>query len=444
MRLSIYAYLLIVSVMANVPALAGEDLQEQAKLFLATLAPPGSKISFAALESKDGAVILRDIVAHAETAGGEEIIEHIGLLNVQGLQPLPSGLFRAARLSAENIRIDAASDGQELKPGGIHIANVTASGIDGPRIAAIAASQIELSTFAAGSTYAIRIANASLKNIDSQSLTRAFVRANIYTQSTRGEDALLNALLNASTYDALSLRGLSLRRDKTDLMTIAEINSNPDGAYTPFPASGNFSIHTGDIDLLDPMAAMLYQWLGQDRLQFNVDSHHTFTSPAAHGWDISIKLSPDAELAGNCTAQNLNRFSPALIRQTQALSNSAATLRRCDMTFTGTEFVDRWLAQEGARQGLSPEGVRAQYLAGTFLASLDPDTANDPLAQQLSSAAQIFLTQPSRLNIHLAPQGGLKFPDSAVTLAMLFQGKPEQRREAMQKLGLSMEAVPLN
>jgi len=444
MRLHKYAFLLLISLLAHGPALAGEDLQEQAKRFLATLAPPGSKISFAAMEPTDGGISVRDVVAHADTAGGDEVVEHIGLMNVQGLQPLPSGLFRADRFSAENIRIDAAPDGQDIKPGSIHIAKVTASGIDGARIAAIAVSQIEVSTFAVGSTYAIRIASASLKNVDSQSLTRAFVRANADTQSARGEDALLNALLNASTYDALSLRGLSLRRDKTDLMTIAEINSKPDGAYAPFPASGSFSIHAGEIDLLDPMAAMVYQWFGQDRLQFSLDSHHTFASPASHGWDISLKLSPDAALAGNCAAQNLNSFSPALIRQTQALSNSPATLRQCDLNFTGTEFVNRWLAQEGARQGLSPDGVRAQYLAGTLLASLDPATANDPLAQQLTSAMQIFLTQPSRLNIHLAPEGGLKFPDSAVTLAMLFQGKPEQRREAMQKLGLSLQAQPLN
>lgn len=444
MRWPIFAALMGAMLSANTPVLAGDGVQEQAGLLLASISPPGAKISFAAAEPSDGGMTIRDMVAHAEVAGGEEVIQRIGLLRVEGLQTLPSGLFQASRLSAENIRIDAASDGQEIKPGSIQIAKITASGIDGAHIGAIEASAIELSTFAIGSTYAIRIASASLKNVDSQYLTRALVRAQGDPQSGRREDALLNALMNASTYDALHLRGLSMLRDKTKLINISEINSIPDGAYTAFPASGKFSIRAVDIDLLDPMAAMLYQWLGQDRLQFSLESHHTYRAPASHGWNIKLKISPDAELAGNCTAQNLNGFSPALIRQAQAASSSSAILRGCDLNFTGTEFVNRWLAQDGARQGLSLEAARAKYLAGTLLASLDPATANDPVSQQLTSAMQIFLTQPSRLNIHLAPQGGLKFPDSAVTLAMLFQGKPEQRREAMQKLGLSIEAQPLD
>lgn len=444
MRWHIFAALLGAMLMAHMPARADEDAQARARLFLASISPPGAKISFASAERSDDTIIVRDVVAHAETPGGEEIIQRIGLLRLQGLQPLPSGLFRVERLSAENIRIDAAADLQTSKPGSIQIASLTASDIDGARLGDVAASAIEVSAFAIGSTYAIRIADASLKNVNAQSLTRALVRANQTPETGRREDAALNALLNTVTYDALDLRGLSLRRDKTNLITAAELSSAPDGAYAPFPASGKFSIRAADIDLLDPMAAMLYRQFGQDRLQFSLESRHNYRAPASHDWDISLKLSPDAVLAGNCAAQNLNGFSPALIRQNQAVSGSAAILRSCDLNFTGTEFVNRWLAQDGAKDGLSLEEARAKYLAGSLLVSLDPQTADDPLAMQLAGAMQIFLTQPSRLNIRLAPQGGLKFPDSAATLAMLFQGRPEQRREAMQKLGLSITAQPLN
>ena len=107
-----------------------------------------------------------------------------------------------------------------------------------------------------------------------------------------------------------------------------------------------------------------------------------------------MRLSPDAMLAGNCSAQNLNGFSPALIGHAQAASGNSATLRKCDLNFTGTEFVNRWLAQDGAKQGLNAEEARAKYLAGTLLVSLDPQTADDPLAMQLASAGQIFLSQP--------------------------------------------------
>ena len=76
--------------------------------------------------------------------------------------------------------------------------------------------------------------------------------------------------------------------------------------------------------------------------------------------------------------------------------------------------------------------------------SLDPQTANDPLALQVISAGQIFLSQPSRLNIQLAPPGGLKFAESVIAFTMLLNGGPEQKQQAMQKLGLRIEAVPLN
>ena len=443
MRWRIFTALLGAILMANMPARADEDARAQARLFLASISPPGAKISFASAEPSGDAITVRDVVAHAETPGGEEIIQRIGLLRLQGLKPLPSGLFRVEKLSVENIRIDAAGV-QTTKPGGIQIEKISASDIDGARLGDIAATAIEISTFAIGSTYAIRIAGANLKNVNAQSLTRALVRANDAPEAGRREDAALHALLNDVAYDALHLHGLSLRRDKTSLITVAEISSTPDGAYAPFPASGKFSIRQADIDLLDPMAAMLYRQFGQDRLQFSLESQHSYRTPASHGWDISLKLSPDAVLAGKCAAQNLNGFSPALIRQNQAASGSAGILRSCDLNFTGTGFVNRWLAQDGARDGLSLEEARAKYLAGSLLVSLDPAAASDPLAQQLSGAAQIFLTQPARVNIRIEPQGGLKFPDGAATLAMLFQGRPEQRREAMQKLGLSIAAQPLD
>ena len=148
-----------------------------------------------------------------------------------------------------------------------------------------------------------------------------------------------------------------------------------------------------------------------------------------------LRLSPDAMLSGTCSAQNLNGFSPALIRQAQAASGSSATLRKCDLNFTGTEFADRWLAQDGARQGLSAEEARAKYLAGTLLVSLDPQTADDPLTMQLVSASQIFLSQPSRLNIQLAPPGGLKFPDSIATIGLLFQGASGAKTAGDAKAG---------
>ncbi len=444
MRPRILVALLIMAVAIAGSARADEAAQDLVQRFLATITPPGAQIIFASAEASGDAITVRDVVAHAESAGGEETVQRIGQMRLQGLQALPSGLFRLDTLRAENIRIDGASDLQFSGPGSVRIATVTASGIDGARIGALALSDIDLSASAAGSAYSIRITNASMNNMDTQSITRAAVRAHGDPQAARGEDALLNSLLNTNSYGALHLRGVSVRKGKAELLSIAELNSEPDGNYAPFPASGNFSIRNASLDLRDPMAASLRQWLGQDKLQFNLDSRHHFSAPASHKWDTVLKLSPDAKLAGTCNAQNLNGFSPTLIRQAQAAASHPATLRKCNLNFTGAEFVNRWLAQDGAKQGLSAEEARAKYLAGSLLVSLDPQTANDPMAMQLVSAGQIFLTQPSRLNIQLAPPGGLKFPDSIATFVMLFQGGPEQKQQAMQKLGLSIEAVPLN
>lgn len=440
----IFAALLSLFIAVAGPARADEAAQDLVRQFLATITPPGAKISFASAGASGATITVRDVVAHAESAGGEETVQRIGQIQLQGLEALPSGLFRLDQLRAENIRIDGASDLQFSGPGSVRIATVTASGIDGARISALALSNIELNASAAGTAYAIRIANASMNNVDTQSVTRAAVRAHGDRQAARREDALLNSLLNSNSYSALHLRGVNVRKGKAELLSIAELNSDPDGNYAPFPASGNFSIRNASLDLRDPMAASLRQWLGQDRLQFDLESRHHFSAPASHTWDTTLKLSPDAILSGTCSAQNLNGFSPALIRQAQAASPSSATLRKCDLNFTGTEFADRWLAQDGARQGLSLEEARAKYLAGSLLVSLDPQTANDPMAMQLVSAGQIFLSQPSRLNIQLAPPGGLKFPGSIATFVMLFQGGPDQKQQAMQKLGLSVTAEPLN
>ncbi len=444
MRPRIFAALLSLFVAFAGPARADEAAQDLVQRFLATITPPGAKISFAAAETNGGAITVRDVVAHAQSAGGEETVQRIGQIQLQGLQALPSGLFRIDQLRAENIRIDGASDLQFSGPGSVSIAAVSASDINGARIGALALSGIDIGASAAGSTYSIRITNAKLNNVDTQSITRAAVRAHGDPQAARSEDALLNSLLNANSYGALHLRGVSVRKGKIELLSIAELNSEPDGSYAPFPASGNFSIRNASLDLREPMAAGVRQWLGQDRLQFSLESRHNFSAPASHKWDATLKLSPDAIVTGTCGAQNLNGFSPALIRQAQAAASNPATLRKCDLNFTGAEFVNRWLAQDGAKQGLTPEEARAKYLAGSLLVSLDPQTANDPLAMQLVSAGQIFLTQPSRLNIQLAPPGGLKFPGGIATFIMLFQGGPAQKQQAMQDLGLAIQAVPLN
>lgn len=444
MRLLILATLLSCLATGAQPAAAGPETEALAGRILAAITPPGAKISFAAAEGSQDNLTVRDLVAHGATAGGEEVVQRIGLLRMQGVQELPSGLFRAAKLDAENIRIDGAADLQTAKPGSIQIASLSVTNIDGARIGAMTASGIEISAFAMGSSYAIRIASASLNRVDAQSLSRAAVKAQQDPQSERRENALVSALLNNASYGAMQLKELSLRRDKTDLLTIAALISEADGQYAPFPASGKFSIRNASIDLRDPMTARLKQWLGQDRLQFSLESHHTFQAPGSHRWDSVLRLSPDAVLAGNCSAQNLNGFSPALIRQAQAASGNSATLRKCDLNFTGTEFVNRWLAQDGAKQGLNAEEARAKYLAGTLLVSLDPQTAGDPLAMQLASASQIFLSQPSRLNIQLAPPGGLKFPDGFAAIGLLFQGTTEQKQQAMHKLGLNVTAAPLN
>ncbi len=440
----IFVVLLSLCIGVAGPVRGQEATQDLVQRFLATITPPGAKISFASAETVGDAITVRDVVAHAESAGGEETVQRIGQIQIQGLSALPSGLFRAEQVRAENIRIDGASDLQFSGPGTVRIAAVTASGIDGARIGALTLSDIDLSAPAAGTLYSIRIANASMNNLDTQSVTRAAIAAHGDPKAARREDAVLHSLLNSNSYGALKLRGVSVRKGKLDLLSIAELNSEPDGNYAPFPASGNFSIRNAALDLRDPMAASLRQWLGQDRLQFSLESRHTLRAPASHDWNTTLKLSPDAVLAGTCSAQNLSGFSPSLIRQAQAASSNPATLRKCDLNFTGTEFVNRWLAQDGAKQGLNAEEARAKYLAGSLMASFDPQTANDPMATQLISAGQIFLTQPSRLNIQLTPPGGLKFPESIATFVMLFQGGPDQKQQAMQKLGLRIEAVPLN
>jgi hypothetical protein len=443
MRHWIFTALLSLLIAAG-PARADEAAQDKVQRFLATITPPGAQISFAGVEESDDTITVRDVVAHAQSAGGEETVQRIGVMQLRGMAALPSGLFRLDSLRAENIRIDGASDLQGAGPGNVRIRTATASEVDGARIGALAFSDIEVSASAAGSAYIMRIAAATLSNVDTQTLTRAAVRAHNDPQSARREDALLNSLLNSSSYGALRIRGVSVSKGQTELLSIAELYSEPDGAYAPFPASGSFFVRNASLDLRDPMAASVRDRLGQDRLRFNIESQHKFNAPASHVWDTSVTLSPDAKLAGTCSAQNLNGFSPALIRQAQAASNNPATLRKCDLNFTGTEFVNRWLAQDGAKQGLSLEEARAKYLAGSLMASFDPKTANDPMAMQLVSAGQIFLTQPSRLNLQLAPPGGLKFPDSVATFIMLFQGGPAQKQQAMQKLGLNIKAVPLN
>ncbi len=433
---------------AAAPANASEETHALVQQFLATITPPGAKISFASAEGAATAITVRDVVAHAQSAGGEETVQRIAQLQLHGLRRLPNGLFQLDTLRAENIRIDGASDLQLSGPGSVRIGAITASGIDGARIGALALSDTVLSASAGGSAYSIRVANASLNSVDTQSITRAAVRAYGDGQTARGQDALLNSLLNTVSYGALHLRGVTIGKgagaSQTQLLSVGELRSEPDGSYTPFPASGNFSVRNASLNLRDPMAAALRQWLGQDALEFSLDSRHNFTSPASHKWDTTLKLSPDATLSGTCAAQNLNGVSPALIRQAQAAASQPATLRRCNLNFTGVEFANRWLAQDGAKQGLTREQARAKYLAGTLLVSLDPKTAGDPLALQLASAGQIFLSQPSRLNIQLSPAGGLKFPEALATFVMLFQGGPDQKRQAMQKLGLSISAEPLN
>lgn len=443
MRRQIFFVLFCLVASAAAPGGAHATVQEQVQRFLASLTPPGAQTSFASLEESDGTILVRDIVAHAQSAGGVETVHHIGLLQMRGLTALPSGLFKLDALHAENIRIDGMSGLDGSGSGSIRIRTVTATDMDGARIKALVLSDIAFSAAEAGAV-ALRVNTVTLNDADGQALTRAAVRAHTDPATADSTDALLQSLLNSGSYGALHIRGVSVHKAQTELLSIAEITSEPDGAYAAFPASGKFAIRNASLDLRDPMAAGVRNWLGQDRLLFNLESRHRFSAPAAHIWDSQLSLAPDAELSGTCTAQNLTGFSPALIRSAQAAASNPATLRGCDLNFTGTQFVNRWLAQDGAKQGLTPEEARAKYLAGSLLVSLDPQTANDPLALQLITAGQIFLSQPSRLNIHLAPPGGLKFPDSVISFAMLMNGGPEQKQQAMQKLGLRIEAVPVN
>ncbi len=442
MRRQIF-FVLFCLLAAFAPGSAHAAMQEQVQRFLASITPPGAQTDYASLEESSDAILVRDIVAHAQSAGGEETVHRIGLLQLRGLTALPSGLFRLDSLRAENIRIDGMSGIDGSGAGSIRIQTVTATDMDGARIKALKLSGIEFSAPAAGAV-SLRVNTATLNDADGQAFTRAAVRAHSDPKTANGADALLHSLLNSGSYGALHVRGVSVRKAQTELLSIAEITSEPDGAYAAFPASGKLVIRNASLDLRDPMAAGVRNWLGQDRLLFNLESRHRFSAPAAHVWDSALSLAPDARLAGSCTAQNLTGFSPALIGAAQAAASNPATLRKCDLNFTGTEFVNRWLAQDGAKQGLNLEEARAKYLAGSLLVSLDPQTANDPLALQLISAGQIFLSQPSRLNIQIAPPGGLKFAESVIAFAMLLNGGPEQKQQAMQKLGLRIEAVPLN
>lgn len=444
MRLRILLTLSLAMLTAYAPrAEAAADSQALVRQFLTTITPPGAKISFGAMDDEGDALSIRDIVAHAESHDGEEVVQRIGVLKLQGLQALANGLFRVDQLHAENIRMDGGADLQSAGSGSLNIAVITASGVEGGRIASLALSGGVMRVQAAGGSYDIHLGKASLRNVEAIPLTRAAVNAHTQGQPVRGENAILNALLNSNLYGALTVSGLRVQKGSMTLLSIAEMGSEPDGKYTPFPASGNLFIRDGQLDLRDSRTAALGQWLGQDVLRFDLQTRHGFSAPARHVWDTSLTLLPDGAIAGNCAADNLQSFSPALLRQTQAASTSSATLRSCNLNFTGTEFVNRWLAQDGAKQGLTADQARAKYLAGSIFVSLDPKTANDPVAVQLSTAMQIFLSQPSRLNIRLDPPGGIKLTDALAAFAILMQGAPEAKSQAMQRLGLNISAEPL-
>lgn len=444
MRLLLLAALPLSLCILAGPVIAAAD-PALAERFLATIAPPGAQITHGAIEASDGTLNIRGIVSHSQSTDGEEVIQRIGALSLQGLQALPNGLFQLDALRAENIHIDGAGDLEAAGSGSLRIKALTASNIEGGRIGALALSGAVISTRMAGSAYDVHIDKTNLRGVDTTALTRAAVNAHTGGQGARGENAILNALLNSNLYSGLNITGLRVQSGQSVLLTLSALGSEPDGNYAPFPASGNFFIRNARLDLRDARLAAIRQWLGQDTLQFDLESRHGFSAPARHKWNADLKLPPDAALSGSCAADNLNGFSPALIRQAQAASTSAASIRNCNLNFTGTEFVNRWLAQDGAKQGLSAEQARAKYLAGSLFVALDPQTAGDPLAMQLATAMQVFLSQPSRLNIRLDPPGGIKFTDALAAIAILSQsGSADAKSQAMQRLGFSISAVPLN
>lgn len=436
-------YLIAALTSLGVLLLAGaaqaQSAEEAVRAFLATVTPPGARITFGALETAGTDIELRDVVAHSESAAGEEMLQRIGRLQLQGLRARGDGLFTLDRLFAENIRINGTVD--------LQLASVAASSIDGARIAQLALSGVRIDATAGASKYNISIKAISLRDVDAAALGVSALRAQTDPDSTRMENALLNTLLNTQTYGALSVRRLAVRQGADQgvepLLLVAEMGIEPDGLYVPFPASGHWFVRNAQLNLRYPPLAALRQRLAQDNLQFDFDSRHGFAAPGKHRWDIKIKLAPDGVFSGACTAENLSGFSPALIRQAQAASGSPAVLRRCDMSFAGKQFINGWLARNGAANGLSAEQARGKYLALALYAPFDPQLAGDPLTVELAEAAQIFLSQPSRLNILIKPEGGLKFPDGLLPLGLLFHGAPEQKRQAAQQLGISVTASPL-
>lgn len=411
------------------------------RAFLYTLAPSGAQIKFDAVETAGAGIDVRDIVAHSESAAGEEIILTAGRLQLQGLRELGSGQFHVDELRAENVRVDGSPPAGGAVAG-FRIESITASGIAGTRINSLAVSGVSMSAVSGGAEYALGLKSAALRDVDAGFLNKLATRGNIAPKSGRPDDALISALLNTKTYASLDAQGLIVRKDAMELLSIAELGNEPDGVYVPFPASGRVFARQVKLNLRDPMTGALRQRLDQDDLVFDYTSAHRVTAPGKHRWDVKLKLPPDGELVSICTVDNLNGFSPALIRQAQAASANSAVLRRCETGFTGTEFVNRWLARDGAKDGFTAEQARGKYLALALYVPFDPKLSGDPLALEFASAAQIFLSQPSRLNILLEPEGGLKYPEGLMTLSLLFQGTPEQKQQAAKRLGLSISAKP--
>ncbi len=400
--------------------------------FLTTVTPPGARITLGAVESTDQGIVAREIVVHGESAAGEEFVQRVGSLHLQGLRLRPDGLFAVDGLSAENLQINAEAD--------VKLASLVASSIDGVRIGSVALSGARI---VIGAGYTIVADSLKLKNIDATALSAAARGVQASENPARLEDALISALLNSNIYSSINAAGVKVSKAGAALFTAAAFGATPDGSYVPFPASGNMFARQVNLNLRDPMFAEIYKALGQDELLFDFNSQHAFNAPGKHRWDTTMKLAPDGALNSTCLADNLSGFSPAIIRQAQAASTSSAILRRCDISFTGTEFVNRWLAQDGAKNGLTADQARGKYLAVALYAPFDPQLAADPMAVELAKATQIFLSQPARLNIQIAPQGGLKFPEGLITFAMLFQDAPEVRQKAAQQLGISITATPL-
>ena len=411
---------------------ARADTQADVRGFIASISPPGAKISFSGLEEAGSTIRVRGVVAQAQTASGGEAIETISRLELHGLRPLERGLYRADRMQAENIRLEGLDDTQT--GGGVTIDRISASGLDGARIAEVKFSGATISAAHAGGNYAIGIEQGELRNLDAKSFSRAGGRP----------DSLLNALMSEHVYGGLHLRGLALRRDGSQILSIASLVSAADGGYAPFPASGKLSITGGRLDLrAAAKATEIAQTLGQDVLPFTLSSRHDYRAPASHQWDIRLEIAPDGALQGRCAAENLRAFQPSLIGQAVAAGGNA-TLRSCNLNFTGTEFVNRWLAQDGAKEGLTADQARAKYLAAALYIPFDPQAGADPLAAELSKAMTVFLSQPSRLNLRLDPPGGLNPMEATAGFAILMHGAPAQKQQAMQKLGLRLTAEPLN